>query len=255
LSAAGVYLYCIGYADQIADRIGELKVKPVEGSSGFRVIRSGDLVAVVGDTEIARYEIERDNLLAHQRVLEAAMKIADILPVSYGTVAEHDSDIIDVLLEGASDQLLDHLEHVRGRVELALRVMWDQERLFEEVAEEFEDIRTLRDALADIPEDKAYFERIRLGELTSNAIALKTENEAEQILTKLIPLSVDEVINANTSDIMVLNVSFLVDRDREAEFDEAVQEVAKPRQERMRFRYVGPLPPASFVSIVVEAER
>jgi hypothetical protein len=255
VSAAGVYLYCIGYADQLADQVDDIKAEPVEGSSGFRVIRSGELAALVGDTDVTEYEIQRDSVLAHQRVLEAAMRIGDILPVSYGTVAEHDSDIVDTLLDGAADQLHSHLEHVRGRVELALRVMWDQERLFQEVVDDFDDIRALRNGLEGIPEDQAYFERIRLGELTSNAIALKTESEAGEILDTLVPMSADVVVNANTSDMMVLNASFLVDRDREAEFDDAVQEVARRREERMRFRYVGPLPPASFVSIFVEAEQ
>jgi hypothetical protein len=255
VSRAGVYLYCIGRSDQLSDRIQTIDAPPVDGARDLRIIRSGDLAALVSDTDIQEYEIRRDTVLAHQRVLESVMAIGDILPVSFGTVAGDDADIIDTLLEGNADHLHDSLKYIEGCVELSLRVSWIQERLFEEIVEEYDEIRALRDSLSRAPEDSAYFDRIRLGEMTSEAIAMKSEAEAQAILNALAPLWVDVVLNDATGDVVFFNASFLVDRNTEPEFDDAVQAIAEERQERMRFRYVGPLPPASFVSLVIQAEE
>jgi hypothetical protein len=249
----GVYLYCIARSSDLTDdRLASLEVPTVDGAGApFRVVRSGELAALVSDTEIAQFEIEREYLMAHHHVLEGAMGLADILPVSYGTVAEADDDIVSGLLEPQRNQLLANLEHIHGRVELALRVMWDQERLFGEVVEEFEEIRALRDMIAGVPEDQSLSERMQLGELTSSAIQYKLEYERDQILQVLEPLCVDIELKQSGSDLLVLNGSFLVDREREEAFDAAVQEIAEPRQGRMVFRYLGPLPPANFVSVHV----
>jgi hypothetical protein len=250
----GVYLYCIGSPQTITDqRVAELSVPVVDGcDSRFRVLQGGELAALVSDTDIWEFEIQRDFLMAHHHVLESAMKLGDILPVAYGTVAETDDDIVSGLLLAQQEQLLENLEFVRGRVELALRVMWDQDRLFDEIVDEWDEIRQIRDAIAGVPEEQSFNERMRLGQLTSQAIEEKREYERSQILQALESLSVDILVKPDNSELMVLNGSFLVDRENEPAFDDAVQQIAAPREGRMLFRYIGPLPPANFVTVSVE---
>jgi hypothetical protein len=252
-----VYLYCIGHATQLTDkRVQSLQATPADGiDTPFRVIKHGDLAALVSDTDVLHYDIQRDSLMAHHHVLEEAMKLGDILPISYGTVATSDEDIVHTLLKGSADELHENLEHIHGRVELSLRVMWQQEQLFQEIVRDSAEIGQLRDAIAGVPEDRTYHERIRLGELTSHAIVQKSEAERDEMLSVLIPLSADVRMNPHTSDTLIIDASFLVDRDREPEFDEAVQSIAEPRQERMTFRYLGPLPATSFVSVVIQASE
>jgi hypothetical protein len=255
--ANGVYLYCIGSVqDFTPERVSELPVPVIDGSDApFRVLQGGELAALVSDTDIWQFEIERNYLMAHHHVLEAAMAIGDILPVSYGTVAEADDDIVSGLLIPQQEQMLANLEFVRGRVELALRVMWDQDRLFEEIVEEWDEIRQIRDAIAGVPEEQSFNERMQLGQLTSQAIEQMREYERDRILQALEPLSVDIQVKPSNSELLVLNGSFLVEREREAEFDEAVQKIAAPHEGRLMFRYLGPLPPANFVSVYVDTEE
>jgi len=47
----------------------------------------------------------------------------------------------------------------------------------------------------------------------------------------------------------VFSASFLVDRDRIAEFDQAVDETGRQHADRMRLKYTGPLPPHSFAEL------
>lgn len=252
----GVYLYCIGRADDLtSEQVSALDATPVDGDSArLRTVQHGDLAAIVSDTTVERFELERDRLMAHHQVLEHAMTLGDILPVSYGMVASNDRDITERLLRDTADQLHANLEHVRGRVELSLRVMWNQDQLFQEIVDEVPEIRELRDRIAGVPEEQSYYERIRLGEMTSSILEQKNEIERQKMLDALEPLAADIRIGADSSESLLLNGSFLVDREREAEFDEAVQQIAEPRQDRMVFRYLGPLPPANFVSVMVETE-
>ena len=50
-------------------------------------------------------------------------------------------------------------------------------------------------------------------------------------------------------ELMVAHVAFLLPRDRLEEFDSAVEEIARPQVELMRFRLLGPMPAYSFIDL------
>ena len=52
---------------------------------------------------------------------------------------------------------------------------------------------------------------------------------------------------------VVLTAAFLVPRPRLDEFDEAVNRIGEAQAGRMRFKYTGPVPPHSFVTLAREA--
>jgi hypothetical protein len=253
LLQTGVYLYCVGLAEQISpERLSSAGIAAVDTSANpLRLLHYEELVAVVSDTAHFHFDIERESLMAHHHALEALMKLGDILPVAYGTVADTDEAVTQSLLAGSADVLRANLEYVRGRIELSLRVMWKQDQLFQEIVDEFIEIRRLRDQVAHLPEDAGYNERIELGRMTSEAVQWKRETARDELLAVLTPICVDLQLGADSGDSMIMNGSFLVDKDRESEFDEAVQEIGRRFQDRMIFRYVGPLPPASFVSVSI----
>lgn len=252
----GTYVYCVGSAESLGSG------RPARGCHGVggpgtavRTVEYGDLAAVVSDAPTTGYDITRDNLMAHQRVVEEAMGRSDILPVAFGTVARDDREVREKLLRREHDALQDHLAYVQRRVELGLKVLWNRERVFAEIVDERDDIRALRDHVAHRPPDSAYFERIQLGELTNAAIADKRDRDAAILLDGLRPLAVDLQLNRLLTDMMVLNASFLVDRDQVQAFDSRVQRLGEVHADRLVFQYVGPLPPYSFVNINVSWEE
>jgi Gas vesicle synthesis protein GvpL/GvpF len=251
----GTYVYCVGSAESFGPERPALQSRGVGGPDvQVRTVEYGGLAAVVSDAQATVYDITRDNLMAHQRVVEESMRHSDVLPVAFGTVARDDRDVRDKLLRREHDQLHEHLAYIRGRVELGLKVLWDRERLFSEIVAERDDIRSLRDRIASRPPDSAYFERIQLGELTEAAIGDKRERDGDALLEALLPLAVDSRLNGLLTDMMVLNASFLVDRDRIEAFDARVQRLGEIHADRLVFQYVGPLPAYSFVNISVSWE-
>jgi hypothetical protein len=251
----GTYVYCVGSAESFGPERPALQSRGVGGPDvQVRTVEYGGLAAVVSDAQATVYDITRDNLMAHQRVVEESMRHSDVLPVAFGTVARDDRDVREKLLRREHDQLHEHLAYIRGRVELGLKVLWDRERLFSEIVAERDDIRSLRDRIASRPPDSAYFERIQLGELTEAAIGDKRERDGDALLEALLPLAVDSRLNRPLTDMMVLNASFLVDRDRIEAFDTQVQRLGEIHADRLVFQYVGPLPAYSFVNISVSWE-
>jgi hypothetical protein len=193
--------------------------------------------------------------MAHEHVVEEAMQHSDVLPVAFSTVAGKESDVRDYLLRKRFDELHAHLVDVRDRVELGLKVLWNEERLFAEVVQENDDIRELQRSIAGRPEDASYYDRIQLGQLTEQTITSKNDEEAESVLEVLEPLAVATQVNKNFMERMFLNAAFLVEKSREAEFDQQVRLLGESNTGRLNFQYVGPLPPYNFVTIKVRWEE
>jgi hypothetical protein len=180
------------------------------------------------------------------------MARTDVLPVAFGMVASSDQEVQEKLLKSQLDDLHRALEHIRGRIEVDLRVLWNQDALFAEIVDEDAEIRALRDSLIGQPADAAHEERIHLGELTDAAINRKREQQAERIVETLKPLVVDIRLNNIFSDMMILNAAFLVDKAQEPALGAKVEALGESQGGRQTYNYIGPLPPYNFVNIRVQ---
>jgi hypothetical protein len=248
------YVYGVASAEQFLNGHPPLRVPGIGGLGvPVRTIAFEDLVAVVSDVPGSRFDLTRENLLEHQRVLDEVLRRSDVLPFSFGTVAGSDEEVRELLLRDGFDALHEQLEYVRGCVELEVKTFWEQERLFAEIAQESDEVRDLRDTIPMLPNEDAAAARIALGQLTETEIEHKSAWEADRVLDILEQHAVDVLVNPNLSDTMLLNASFLVERAREADFDAAVLGVAEAHRGRLIFNYVGPLPPYSFINLAFEA--
>ena len=254
-SNAGTYIYCVARAHPFENDASPFATVGIGGHDRVRILTYDDLAAVVSDACQDQYDISRENLLAHQRVITQAMTRSDVLPVAFGTVAESDQQVQEQLLKREADALHQALDSVGGRIELDLSVLWNEERLFAEIVAENDDIRALRDSLAGQSPEATHYERIQLGEMIAAAIQRKSEAEAASLLDALEPLAVETRVNDNLSDMMLLNAAFLVDKSQEQAFDARVQALGEAQTGRQIFRYLGPLPPYTFVDIRVHWEE
>jgi hypothetical protein len=249
-SSVGSYIYCVGYAEAFGPETPSFDASSVEGRGRpVRALVYGELAAIVSSCSLSRYDVNRENLIAHQRVVEEAMTLSDVLPASFGTIAADDAEVRESLLRRGYDELRRNLEDVRGCVELRLRVLWQRDVLFSEIAAESDEICALRDFLADQPPDTSYHERIRLGELTAIAVEAKRDQEARAILDELAPLAADVQLSQVGSDMVILSSGFLVERSQIPSFDAKVQAIDEAQSDRLAMRYAGPLPPYSFVDL------
>ena len=244
----GKYLYCIIRTlepRQFQTRgIGEM-------GCAVSMVSYMSLAAVVSDSPVVVYDNSRRNMMAHTVVLEEVMRDFTLLPVRFGTVAPNAEAIQAQVLQRRYGELTQSLGEMEGRVEMGLKAFWYEGATYEEIVAENSPVRRLRDSLRDRTPEESYYDRIHLGEMVKAAMERKRDVDSEKILDRLRPLVYKTRTNPLITDRMVLNAAFLVDRDNEAAFDEAVQALDADMGKRMMFKYVGPVAPYNFVNIVV----
>lgn len=249
-SPMGDYIYCVAHARPFEGEY-TFKTQAIAGPEHpSRLLHYQDVVAVVSDVPAQRLDIKRDYLLAHEAVILEAMERSDVIPLSFGTIARDDTEVIEKLLKAAFEELHQQFEVIQGCVECDLKVLWNQERLFEEIVAENDRIRALRRSAANA----ALNERIELGQLTSEAITWKSDQERQMLLEELEPLAVDTRLNRLLNDMMAMNAAFLVERASQETFDRRVKALAAAQDGRLIFRYTGPAPPYHFVDLSVSWE-
>jgi gas vesicle protein GvpL/GvpF len=220
-----------------------------EGLPDVWVVEAGDLGAIVGNAPDGDAKETRNQALAHARVLEAAVVDAPVVPFRFGIMVPGDQEVGSDLLDAYHDNLAPLLERVESRLQMTLKVYYREDALLREIVDSEPEIAQLREAMREGPEEATRDVRARLGELVSTAVEQRRERDSADILERLKPVSVAAVVEGLEKEFMVLNAPFLVERDRQQEFEDAVEEIAQERQERMSFRLLGPMPAYNFLDV------
>lgn len=240
-----VWVYGVVPADASLD---ELEHR--DGLPEVWVVESGDIAAIVGKAPEKDEKATRDQALAHARVLEAAVVDAPVVPFRFGMmVPGGDEQVGSDLLEARHDELTELLKRVRDWLQLTLKVYYHEDALLREILDNEPEIEQLREQMKQGDEVATRDVRVRVGELVGNAVQQRRERDTADILERLKPVSIAAVDDGLEKEYMVLNVPFLVERGRQQEFEDAVEEVAQERRERMRFRMIGPMPAYSFIEM------
>ncbi|MFJ9909737.1 GvpL/GvpF family gas vesicle protein [Streptomyces sp. NPDC101152] len=207
-----------------------------------RVLRQGQLAAIVSDAP-EELRPKRRDLLAHQRVLDAAGEDGVVLPIRFASVSPDDETVTTVLAERA-DHLLERLRVLEGKAEYNLKANHNEEAVLRLVVADNDEIRSLaeanRQAGGGSQEDK-----VRLGEMIAAALQTREAADAELLQRELGPAA-EAVSAAPPSTGWLANLSFLIDRASAAQFLDAVDQLRR-QQPHLELRVNGPLPPYSFV--------
>jgi hypothetical protein len=226
------------------------------GGAGEMVytVKYQDIAAVVSKTSVYIFDPTRENALAHEHVIETVMKNYTIIPMSFGTVFRTDDDIREVL-KSIYSSLKDVLHQMAGKLEFGLKVNWDRDQIIEELKREDEEIRQFHQEIIRKHLQSTYLARMQLGRMIDKALAERATQYVREIYEGLRGVCVASRDNQPIGDKMIMNAAFLVDRTREAEFDEVVNRIARKYGKRLKFKYTGPWPPYNFVNIRLKLER
>ena len=226
------------------------------GGAGEMVytVKHGDIAAVVSKTSVFIFDPTRENALAHEHVIETVMKTHTIIPMSFGTVFRTDEDIREVL-KSIYPSLKDVLKQMAGKLEFGLKVNWDREQVIDELKREHEEIRRFQQEITRKHLQSTYFARMQLGRMIDKALVERSAHYVREIYEGLRGVSVASRDNKPIGDKMIMNAAFLIERQREGEFDAAVNGIAKKYGDRLNFKYTGPWPPYNFVNIRLKLER
>lgn len=245
----GKYLYCI--IEEASHRtFGPIGIG--ERGDEVHTLCYRDLACVISSTPMTKYVISRDNLMAHEKVIEEAMKDYTVLPVRFCTIATSIDEIRSLLMK-RYQEFKNLLRSMDNKVELGLKTFWlNMDAVFKDIGISNRDVKLLKEKLQKKNNNPSLDERVTLGEKVKKALEKRREAEAEEIINLLKPRCIDLSLNEKVGENMVLNSSFLVDRVQEREFDDLVEELIQKNKDRLKFKYVGPTPPFNFVNLVIE---
>jgi hypothetical protein len=204
------------------------------------------IAAIVSDVPTDRPLGTRDDLLAHESVVDAVAKRAAVLPLRFPAVVT-ETGVVEELLAPHQERFLQVLAERDGMVQFTLKGRYERDTVLREITEADEEIMALRERVRDVPEDASYYDRIRLGELVVAAMEQRRDDDGRQILDRLAPTATDISTRQLGQPDEVVNAAFLVARDHAKQFDDAVEEVGRNLAGRVRFRLLGPLAPYDFV--------
>jgi len=249
----GKYIYCIIGAKQ------ERNFGPIGiGGRGDEVstISYDDLSMVAGNCLMSKLEVSRQNLLAHEKVIEEVMKEFDsVLPVRFGTIASG-ADEIRNLLDRRCREFKTALRDMEHKIELGVKGIWkNMDVVFKEIVEENKDIKKMKEKLQNDKTKKNIQAKMEIGKMVAQSLERKKEKEAEKIVDTLRRTVVNYKLNKTMGDEMFMNAAFLVDKGREKEFDNIMDDLSEEYKNRVKFMYAGPLPVYNFVSIVIYPEE
>lgn len=241
------------YVYGIVDARAAAPSGPGIAGAPLRVIAGDGVAALVSALPQGnQLRLGRDELLTHSRVLSEALANGTVLPMRFGIVLDGSEEVHRHLLDRRADELREELGRFDGKVELSLRVVYQEEPLMRAVVRDNPEIARLGKSLRGRPDDATYFGRVQLGELVADGIARKQEQDAAAILAVLAPIASAVQVGEPAHERAVLSASFLVERDQLPAFDAALESLASEQSEQMRFKLTGPLPPHSFVEITGE---
>jgi gas vesicle protein GvpL/GvpF len=219
----------------------------VEGieAAPVRLVRRGDLGALVSDLDTGSLSAPQA-VRAHWRVLEEAARDATAIPTRFGMVLESDEAVAQRLLETNAAALHDLLQHLEGKVQLTVKGDYDEDRTLRELVKGDPAIAELRDRVRGISDEAGYFDRIRLGELVSQAFDRFRAGDTDAALARLEPLADAVRVQEVRRPAAAFDLAFLVARDGIDAFSAAVRALDRDVGDRIALSYVGPAPPYSF---------
>ena len=249
----GKYIYCVVATPQ------EKTFRAVAIGGGVaEVLTCGynDLSMVVSDYPVSKLAVNRENMLAHQRVIEEVMREFDsVLPVRFGTIAAS-VDEIRSLLAGRYGEFKNALREMDHKVELGVKGVWkNMDVLFREIVNENKAIKRAKEAILSDRNRKNIPAKVEAGRMLAGALEKKKEAEAEKVVNALRRTTFDYKPNKTVGDAMFVNAAFLVDKSRGTEFDNIMDELSEKYKDKIKFAYAGPLPVFNFVNLAIYQEE
>jgi len=244
----GKYIYCIIESNQ-SQSFGPLGI----GGRGDELysICFNDIAAVVSNSPVTKYPVSRENTLAHEKAIEEVMKTYAVLPVRFATVAS-DEETVKTILEKEYNKFKELLDGIKTKKELGLKAVFKEDVIYKEILEKYEEIKRLKAMLASKPPQETYFQRMEIGKMVEQALEREKERYRKAIIDVLEPLVEDVKINNTYGERMIINAAFLVIEDKEPEFDQKVKELDAKYGDKIKFKYVGLVPPFNFVNLIIE---
>jgi hypothetical protein len=238
-----LYAYCL------SDHMTGSMVENVAGVAGMKplLLPCGEIAVVVSDFEGERVDPQRENVFAHERVVQRVLQYVTPLPFRFGTIVT--TEKLEGYVEANRAALLRSMEHVRDSVEMSVKIIWNAEEVRRtRPGAEAPGGASVEDEQPSLGKGAAYLVA-RQREILGDALLKERAEELAAWLTNRVgDAASDQDVRLRPAEALVVRAAYLVERARLHDYQERMEAARRERQ-GLRFLTSGPWPPYSFSNI------
>jgi hypothetical protein len=240
-----IYLYA--FCDQPDDPIPNIPWDKTNENQFIElsIKKFQDLAAVYSYTSKSFLKPDSENIWHHEMVVEALMLNRTVLPARFGTVLDNENSL-HMKLEKLYPALKSNLQHLSGKVEVSLSVLWtgsDIGSLFPKKKEIINEVEPPQTGIE-------YMQTKLIKHQRDNSFRNKAEQILARLNTSLTQFEYEEKHQLNTSQGILVKASYLIKRKQLEEFQKTINQFSENRDQNqdLKFLLTGPWPPYSFIS-------
>lgn len=230
------YVYCL------SEEAAPLALEDVTGIRGAMVcvMSFGSIQAVVSKQD-ERVGVTRENVIAHQAVINRALAQTTPVPCRFGTAVT--AEELEKYIDSNKAKLEALFERVRGSVEMNIKVIWDKE----EIRRAATGVSTAS-GIENLSPGRAFLMARQREIAGDETLKRSSEDIARWLKESFSGITRETSIAVRPAEAMVIKAAFLVEHSRIDLYRERVRLLREQRSD-LRFMMSGPWPPYSFAEI------
>ena len=255
-----IYIYCISNTPLKQDHFLESK-----GLKSIVYDTLNVIVKYVPESEFSEENFKRNlsdlkwletNAREHITIIGRIMEFCTVIPFKFGTIY-YSTDGIRKFIADYSELLIENLNHLEGKEEWAVKIYCDRKLLTEQIDELSEEAASFEKQIMASSPGKAFLLKRKKTDLIENEMDRLCKNYGQKYYDQLKNLSESTGLNnllpkefTGREDTMILNATFLVKKNKLADFKSTIESLRKKVGVSGFFiEATGPWPPFSFISI------
>ncbi len=240
----GRYVYCILEGEKKPD-IGNIGL--FDGQV-YPISHKG-IIAIVSAIPFKEMHATVDNIIAHQRVVEASRKAGTTLPVRFGVIIKTDEGVKNLLAKSHKD-FKSKITKFKDKDEFGLKVIFDKnngEKIKRSVHHNSDEIKKIKKEMSNVGDGTAYFLKMKMDEAIKNESLKKMDSMVGEIHNQLASSVDDNRLLKTDVEQVILNAAYLVRKDYQNRFNLKLEELReKYNKDGLMFHPSGPWAPYSF---------
>jgi hypothetical protein len=255
-----IYAYCMTNCSPVLDQKPETKSLKYLVCNGYYTI-----VKNVSSDEFSDQNFKKNlsdtkwlesNAMEHIRIIRMIMEYSDVIPFKFGTIYNSQS-CLEEFIKDYSGSLNENFKNIRGKKELSVKVYCNRQKLGEKLDELNADVVSLEKEIMASSPGRAFLLKRKKADFIVNEIDRLCKNHGLECLEEFKKVSESTSLNnllpkefTGREDTMILNSSFLVDKNKVSDFIGTAENLKKrDGNSGFTIETAGPWPPFSFVSI------
>ncbi|MCX6233320.1 MAG: GvpL/GvpF family gas vesicle protein [Bacteroidetes bacterium] len=255
-----IYVYCItGNLPQPGQAAGFGDLKYLKATGFYATIK------YVSESDFSEENLKKNlsdiswvepSVRDHINVISKIMENSAVIPFKFGTIYQSE-DSLKKFIEDYSDSLTENLHNIEGKEEWAVKIYCDRKALSEQIDELSEEAAALEKQIMASSPGKAFLLKRKKTDLIENEMDRLCKIYGQKYYNDFKNLSESTCLNnllpkefTGRVDTMILNATFLVSKNKVADFNGTVDTLRKKDgNSGFIIETTGPWPPFSFISI------